>query len=107
MLCIKAKRMAEIFEVRKNPEAMLAQKKALPSKQEILHRKHKFKNRFFPTKIQKASLHKLENYWYAKLNLKVQEIKMHFYKYCKISKRSEGLLIGKKRKKLSVFLPIK
>lgn len=107
MLCIKAKRMAEIFEVRKNPEATLAQKKALPSKQEIPRRKHKFKNRFFPTKIQKASLCKLENYWYAKLNLKVQEIKMHFYKYCKISKSSEGLLIGKKRKKLSVFLPIK
>lgn len=90
MLCIKAKRMAEIFEVRKNPEATLAQKNALPTKQETLHRKHNFKNRFFPTKIHKASLCKLENDWYAKLNVKLQEIKMQFYKYCKFSKSSEG-----------------
>lgn len=90
MFYIKAKRMIEIFEVRKNPEATLDQKNALLSKQEILHRKYNFKNRFFSTKIHKTSFCMLENYWYPKLNLKFQEIKIHFYRYCKISKSSEG-----------------
>lgn len=71
MFCIKAKRMIEIFEVRKNPKAILAQKNALPSKQGILHRKHNFKNRFFSSEIHKMSLRKLENYWYAKTESKI------------------------------------
>lgn len=52
--------MSEIFEIRKKPSgftATLAQKEAPPSKEEILHGKHKFKNRSFPIKIlQSATL---------------------------------------------------
>jgi len=58
-------------------------------------------------RYHKASIRKLGNCWYAKLNLKVQEINMHFPRYFRISKSSgEGCIVRAKRK-LSDFLPKK